>query len=213
MFVSFLTQESYLLAHSGWIARVRVLNVLSVGKLKRIWILAEPKEEESKRRMIKESFLCLLAVLIHRLTDDSKRYEWILQIRIVLIVSVREHKQLKELQEFKLSLTWWHAFDEAWEVLLREFKQECFDVAVFLLAFPFLEERLECGFEIECHCSETGAFEVEVEVHVIFLLRISLDLVSCSHGLDHLGFDWNRVSLLCSRLTCLLLSRVPRTLR
>ena len=78
MLVSFLTKESYFLSHSRWIARIWVFLVLSFGKFKSFWMLAEPKEEECKSRMIKISFLSLLAIFIHWLTDDSKGYKWIL---------------------------------------------------------------------------------------------------------------------------------------
>ena len=63
-----------------------------------------------------------------------------------------------------------------------EFNQGALDITVLLITFPFLEERLECGFEVECHGAEAGAFEVEIEIHVVFLLFVGLN-VSLSQGL------------------------------
>ena len=83
-------------------------------------------------------------------------------------------------------------------MLSCEINQRSLDFLVLFLSFPFLEERFECGLEIECHCSETGAFEVEVEVHVVLLLRIGHLGISHSHGLS---LDINRdLWLLFSRL-------------
>ena len=174
MFLSFLAQISYLLGHPGRISGIGVLLVFTGGKCKGFWVLAEPEEQECKRWVVKEPLLSLLAVLVHRFTNDCKRYERILQVGVILIVPVWENKQLKEFKEFVLSLAGWHALNKAWEMFFSEFKQRTFDFTVLFLSFPFLEERLEGGLEIECHCSETGAFEVEVKVHVVFLLRICL---------------------------------------
>ena len=98
-----------------------------------------------------------------------------------------------------MSLSRWHAFNKAWEVLFCEFKQWSLDITIFLLTFPFLEERLECGLKVECHCSETGAFEVEVEIHVVLLL-LRICHVNISYCLG-LSLDVNRhFWLLFSRL-------------
>ena len=84
-------------------------------------------------------------------------------------------------------------------MLFREFKQGALDITVLLLAFPFLEERLECGLKVECHRSETGAFEVEVEIHVVLLL-LRICHVNISYCLG-LSLDVNRhLWLLFSRL-------------
>ena len=111
MLLGFLAQISYLLGHPGWISRIGVLLVLTIGKCEGIWVLAEPEEQECKRGVVKEPLLSLLAVLVHRFTDDCKRYERILQIRVILIMPVGEDKQLKEFEEFEHGLTWWHVLN------------------------------------------------------------------------------------------------------
>lgn len=89
-------------------------------------------------------------------------------------------------------------------MLFREFKQGALDITVLLLTFPFLEERLECGLKVECHCSETGAFEVEVEIHVVLLL-LRICHVNISYCLG-LSLDINRhLWLLCRLLLSSLL--------
>ena len=67
---------------------VRILSVLLVSKCECIWIRAEPEEQECERRMVEEALLCLLAVLVHWLTYNSERYKWILQVRVILVMSV-----------------------------------------------------------------------------------------------------------------------------
>ena len=182
MLLGFLAQISNLLGHPGRISWIGVLLILTISKCKGFWVLAEPEEQECKRGVVKEPLLSLLAVLIHRFTDYCERYDRILQVGVILIMSVREDKQLKEFKEFELGLTWWQVLNEAWEVFFCEFKQWSLDFTVLFLSFPLLEERLEGGLEVECHCSETGAFEVEVKVHVVLLLRICL-VLGRSHDL------------------------------
>lgn len=44
----------------------------------------------------------MLAVLVHGLAYDGKVDKLVLQKRVVLVVSVREHEQLKELDKLNL---------------------------------------------------------------------------------------------------------------
>ena len=111
MLLGFLAQISNLLGHPVRISWIGVLLILTISKCKGFWVLAEPEEQECKRGVVKEPLLSLLAVLVHRFTDDCKRYERILQIRVILIMPVREDKQLKEFEEFEHRLTWWHVLN------------------------------------------------------------------------------------------------------
>jgi hypothetical protein len=49
-----------------------LLSVLGLGEAKAIAADGKPGKEEGESRSLKEAFLSLLAVLIHRLSDHSK---------------------------------------------------------------------------------------------------------------------------------------------
>jgi len=139
--------------------------------------------------VLEEALLRLLAVLVHWLADDLEGYKWILQEEIVLVVAVGENEQFEKLQEFELCLGG-QGLVQTWEGKFHEFHQNRLDVPILLLAFPFLEEGLEESLEVESHCSEAGALEVEVEVHVV-LLRVVGRGFGCSRRFSRdrwLGF-------------------------
>lgn len=86
--MSLLAEKCNFLYHSLWISRVSIFLVFLISECKSIGVGSEPEEQECEGRMVEESLLCLLAVLVHGLTYDSERYKWILKVVVVLVVSV-----------------------------------------------------------------------------------------------------------------------------
>ena len=73
---------------------IRVFTELFLGKLHSFWVSFKPSEEESVSGQVKESILRLLAILVHWITNNTKADQRIFQEVIILVVSVREYKEL-----------------------------------------------------------------------------------------------------------------------
>ena len=54
----------------------------------------KPSEEESVGGQVEESILRLLAILVHWITNNTKADQRVFQEVIILVVSVREYKEL-----------------------------------------------------------------------------------------------------------------------
>ena len=73
---------------------IRVFTELFLGKLYSFWVSFKPSEEESVGGQVEESILRLLAILVHWITNNTKADQRVFQEVIILVVSVREYKEL-----------------------------------------------------------------------------------------------------------------------
>ena len=65
---------------------------------------AEASEQEGVNGLSKELCLSLFTIPVHRIAHEVEALNRILEVSIVLVVTVREDKQLKVLQELALGL-------------------------------------------------------------------------------------------------------------
>ena len=180
-----LAQLNDFLHHSLGVVLVRVLTELLGAKLLSFGQFGKPSKHKGIGGMVEEPVLDLSAVLVHWLSDYGKVNERILKIRVILVVSVGEHKELDQVDEFELGLVV-ESLKQAFEGVLSELNQGALNLLVLLLLrLPFLKEWLVRILEEDSHGSEASALEVEVKVHVVFGLTGVL-------GRDHLGLGFGK---------------------
>ena len=114
-----LTQLNDFLHHSLGVVLVRILTELLGAKLLSFWELGKPRKHKGVGGMVEEPVLDLSAVLVHWLSDYGEVNERILKIWVILVVSVREHKELDQVNEFKLGF-FVEGFQQAFESVLSK---------------------------------------------------------------------------------------------
>jgi len=88
---------------------------------------AEASKQKGVDGLRHERGLRLFAVLVHRVSNQIKRGNGIFQMRVVLVVSVREKEQLQILYEVVLFLRASYGHKQSREELLRKFNEERID--------------------------------------------------------------------------------------
>ena len=169
-----------LLSHPCGILFILVLAKLLGTEFLGFWKLGEPGKQEWVGWIVEELVLGLPTVLVHGLSHNGEIEERVLQVWVIFIVSVGEHKDFDQINEFKLSF-FVQRLKQSLEGGLSEFDQRALNLFVLLLlGLPLLEEGFVGVLEEDCHGSEASALEVKVEVHVVFRLVVVLggDLLS-----------------------------------
>ena len=156
-------------------ASVFVLRKLFHREIATFRRLSEPCEKERIGRQAEESILGLLAILVHGLTDDGEINQWICHEVIVLVVAVREHKQLQQLNELEASLLT-QRVQKPREALIGEVHQRLEHgkpgLLPLLLGLPLVKERLVSQLVVKGHRPEAGPLEEEIKVLVVVAITL-----------------------------------------
>lgn len=135
----------------------------------RFWF--KPSKEECKSAIVEELVLCVATVHIHRVSNDREGDQWILQVFIVLIVTMREDKKFYELDKLELGF-FAQIREKTRKFSLYKVVERRNNWGGTFLVFPLLVERLILGLEVESHRTEAGSLEVEIEVLVVLLVTL-----------------------------------------
>jgi len=145
--------------------------------------------------------LSLFTILVHRIAYEVEAFNRILEVIIVLVVTVREDKQLKVLQESALGLVVRKLFEYR-QLRFGELSEGWHDREPSLsLDKALVLERFELGLVEEGHAAVTRSLVEEIEVGVVlrvvfFLLRDGrLALSGSLLGLNRLYWLLFRASL------------------
>ena len=169
------SELSHLGHHTLWMASIFVLRKLFHGEIAPLRSLSEPREQERIGRQAEESILGLLAILVHGLTDDGEINQWVSQEVIVLVVAVREHKQLQQLNELEASLLS-QGVQKPREALIGEVHQRLEHgkpaLLSLLLGLPLVKERLVSQLVVKGHRSEASPLEEEIKVLIVVAITL-----------------------------------------
>ena len=209
-FLSFLSELAHFCNHTWSELTARILSKFFSCKFAADRTCIKPGEQEGECGQAEKLVLRLLAVLVHGLTNCRELNQGVRQEVIVLVVPMRQDKQLGKLDEFEARL-FAESFEQARKLLFSE-DDKRFKHRLFIFAgLPLIEVRLVGKLEKESHRTEARPLEEEIKVLVVialallrplrvFVANFTWDCLLFFNGLVRVELNDLRFLFLCCRL-------------
>ena len=166
-----MTEAGHVVRHPQNVTIVGVFSELLLREGFSLRTGSKPGEKESERRHTEEIVLRLLAVLVHCVAHSGEVDQRVPQEVVILVVAVRQHYQLHELDELKAGLRG-QRVNQVRELEVDKRDERVCDGALLPIGLPLVEEWFVGQFEVQRHRPEARALEEEVKVLVVVPLAL-----------------------------------------